>query len=93
MSYLPDEAQDEMGQAIDLDQHMKETLEAIEATEIAMDLERQEREAEEMRANCDHDYDRGAGGGQVMHSGAFEILNVCVKCGDVQHTGKYDSIL
>lgn len=42
---------------------------------------------------CEHDWDLGAGQTQVMHNGAFEILDVCVRCGAERHTGTYDSVL
>lgn len=76
--------------------HCDGTLSTVETKEEQMYLTDEEMDDQGRRieeTDCDHDYDLGAGEGQVHRNGAFEILDVCTKCGDERHTGQWSSVL
>jgi hypothetical protein len=91
--YFTDEALDQWAEELDLDRRLAAwRAERDEAADVDTGVMADLAHEHEV-ATCEHDFDIGAGQGQVMRSGAFEVLDVCVKCGLVLHTGRYDSVL
>lgn len=91
--YFTDETLDEWAENMDLDRRLAQEEENRNETQVIEDLELQDRKQTEAQANCYHDFDLEAGGTQVQHNGAFELLDVCVKCSAIRHTGKWTSVL